>query len=258
MLSACLVTSAAGRTQPVPTIAIASRYSHAEFGLRVLWIGKVIGRLDALRGTIHVYPDGKARVDVTVDSRVLRMRQRDYENFARSTEFFDSARYPSIDFRSQPFPLDRLAEGGSVQGALTLRGITRDVRFQLLPERCPVLARIQAQVASVASQEAPASSASMALASPSPAGMTVQRTAARSRGDLVSSSRIATCRVLARGFIQRTRFGMTAHRFVIGNRIELGLVLRLEMSDTGNAPAPAGSVATSNPAMASSANPRPR
>ena len=50
--------------------------------------------------------------------------------------------------------------------------------------------------------------------------------------------------MLARGYIQRSAFGMRGHRFIIDNRVELGLVLRLQAGATQSAaPAPASSAA---------------
>lgn len=256
---ACLVllsiASLAPAATAAPVLSIDAARSHAEFGVRVLWIGKVIGRLDALQGAVHVEPGGQVRVDVNVDARVLRMRERDYEDFARGADFFDSARYPSITFRSRPFPLMRLAAGGPVQGELTLRGITHAVRFGLLPQPCPMLARVAEAAASAASAggREPAVVAVQAAPPPLPpeAGP-----ADAGKADTASSG--TACRVLARGYIQRSRFGMNAHRFTIANRIELGLVLRVDLPATLDAPAPTRPAAAAMPALASSTVPRPR
>lgn len=56
-----------------------------------------------------------------------------------SPEFFDARRYPTIHFLSDPIPMARLASGGVLNGRLSLRGVTRTVRFELLPASCTTL-----------------------------------------------------------------------------------------------------------------------
>ncbi|MHB1617524.1 MAG: YceI family protein, partial [Metallibacterium sp.] len=148
----------------IASLHIDPAHSHAEFGVHVLWFGKVVGRLDALHGRVRIDTNGQARVDVVVDARSLRMHNTDYEAFASGPGFFDSARYPAIDFRSVPFPVKQLSAGGPVEGALTLRGITHTVRFDLLPQPCALFAGARAT-----DTPAAASSAAPAVATTAPA-----------------------------------------------------------------------------------------
>ena len=267
-----------------PPLTIDAARSHVEFGVRVLWFGKVVGVLQRLEGTVHALGAGRVRVDVRVDARALRMQNRDYERFASGPGFFDSAQYPDIEFRSAPFALRRIASGGPVSGQVTLRGITHEVEFQMLPQPCADLPALLTAVAPAASASAPAAassvprsavtpgisastpaaaSASVAAAAsvgvpvgvPAPAPATgpavvASATAGAAPAVAASASSVTTqpkapsCRVLARGYIQRSAFGMRGHRFIIDNRVELGLVLRLQAGATQSAaPAPASSAA---------------
>ena len=268
-----------------PPLTIDTARSHVEFGVRVLWFGKVVGVLQRLEGTVHALGAGRVRVDVRVDARALRMQNRDYERLASGPGFFDSAQYPDIEFRSAPFALRRIVTGGPVSGQVTLRGITHEVEFQLLPQPCADLPALLTAVAPVAGASAPAAassvpssavtpgtsastpaaaSASVAAAAsvgvpvsgPAPAPATGPAVAASaatagaapavaaSAGSVTAQPKAPSCRVLARGYIQRSAFGMRRHRFIIADRVELGLVLRLQAGATqSTAPAPASSAA---------------
>ncbi len=270
--------------QAAPRLTIDAARSHVEFGVRVLWFGKVVGVLQRLEGTVHALGAGRVRVDVRVDARALRMQSRDYERLASGPGFFDSAQYPDIEFRSAPFALHRIASGGPVSGQVTLRGITHEVEFQMLPQPCADLPALLTAVAPAAGASAPAAassvpsstvtpgisastpaaaSASVAAAasvgvpvgvpaSASATGSAVAASAtagaapavAASAGSVIAQPKAPSCRVLARGYIQRSAFGMRGHRFIIDNRVELGLVLRLQAGATQSAaPAPASSAA---------------
>ena len=261
-----------------PRLTIDAARSHVEFGVRVLWFGKVVGVLQRLEGTVHALGAGTVRVDMRVDARALRMQSRDYERLASGPGFFDSAQYPDIEFRSAPFALRRIVSGGPVSGQVTLRGITHEVEFQMLPQPCADLPALLTAAAPAASAPAPAAaspvprsavtpgisastpaaaSASVAAAAsvgvPAPApgpAVVASATAGAAPAVAASASSVTTqpkapsCRVLARGYIQRSAFGMRGHRFIIDNRVELGLVLRLQAGATQSAaPAPASSAA---------------
>ncbi|MBU6403768.1 MAG: YceI family protein [Proteobacteria bacterium] len=258
--------------------------SHVEFGVHVLWFGKVIGVLDKLSGRVHALGAGRVQVDLRVDTRALRMQSRDYQRFASGPEFFDSAQYPRIDFRSAPFALATLVSGGTVDGAVTLRGITRNVVFTVLPQPCAALAALQDADAppdsgssmraatsasgAAAATSALAANAAMAVA-PAVSGSIVVPAAATSTAADAAVAAVPrdSCRVLARGNIRRSDFGMRGHRFTVADRIELGLVLWLRRVDAAHdaAPArgasvlsPAAAASVANPAAVSSSTPPPR
>ena len=203
------------------TLRVDGAHSHVEFGVHVLWFGRIVGRLDDLQGTLDLdRRQGVATVDVHVAAAAVQMDDRSYTDWARGPDFFDAARHPQIHFVSQPFPLDRLQQGGALVGTLTLRGISRPVRFELLARPCRVAALDPAHAATAAAAAATSASTPTATASTTipPAAASAATTAAPA----------ALCRALARGSIERTRFDMTAHRFTVANRVELGLVLSVQ------------------------------
>ena len=235
--AALLAAVLAARILPLAaeTLPVDPAHSHAEFGVHVLWFGRIVGRLDKLQGTLDLdRRRGLATVDVHVAAAAVRMDDSGYADWARGPDFFDAARHPQIRFVSQPFPLDRLQQGGDLEGTLTLRGISRPVRFKLLPQPCLVTTLDLATVATVRARAgadgAPVTAATSAASVPAgtataaPAQTSWPASAATTAA---SSIPVPLCRALARGSIERRRFGMTAHRFTVADRVELGLVLSL-------------------------------
>lgn len=221
----------AARTLPLAaeTLSVDPAHSHAEFAVHVLWFGTIVGRLDDLQGTLDLdRRHGAATVDVRVAAAGVRMDDSRYADWARGPDFFDAARHPQIRFVSQPFPLDRLQRGGDLEGTLTLRGISQPVHFELLPQPC--LRRVLDRSPTAIPRGSTATAGTVATTASVTPAMTT-RTAAAGSASLPSATAAAPatppCRALARGSIERRRFGMTAHRFTVADRVELGLVLSL-------------------------------
>jgi polyisoprenoid-binding protein YceI len=109
--------------------------SHATFEVKVLYIIGLHGEFGSVRGTLRA-DQVTASVDATIDTNAVHMRNRHYENWAKSAEFFDAEHFPQIHFASEPFPLQRLAGGGEISGTLTIRGIRQPALFTLAPADC--------------------------------------------------------------------------------------------------------------------------
>lgn len=118
-------------------ILLDGKQSHAEFSVKVLWMFDVGGQFGGVHG--HVLVDrvrNEAVVDARIDANAVRMRRGGTEEWVKSTEFFDVARYPEIRFLSAPFPLSRLVDGGDLPGSLSLRGMKGPMVFQVAPSTC--------------------------------------------------------------------------------------------------------------------------
>lgn len=135
-----LAASLAGHAAAAPAsdvILLDGKQSHAEFSVKVLWMFEVGGQFGGVHG--HVLVDrarNEAVVDARIDANAVRMRRGGTEEWVKSSEFFDVARYPEIRFLSAPFPLARLAEGGDLPGSLSLRGMKGPMVFQVQPSSC--------------------------------------------------------------------------------------------------------------------------
>jgi polyisoprenoid-binding protein YceI len=112
--------------------------SSAEFEVKVLWLIGVHGRFGQVQGTISVDREQASVVaDARIDVGTITMRNHSYEEWVKSAEFFDAAKFPQIHFVSEAFPRDRLRSGGELAGTLTIRGVDRHVVLDIEPSDCP-------------------------------------------------------------------------------------------------------------------------
>ena len=120
------------------SLLIDSVASRANFEVRVMLVKRIDGAFGRVEGVIERdRAAGRFNVDVRVAAGSIAMDRRSHADWARSADFFDSARHPWIHFRADGLPEHLLQDGGEVDGQLTLRGITRRVRFRLVASECP-------------------------------------------------------------------------------------------------------------------------
>jgi polyisoprenoid-binding protein YceI len=132
-----LAHTAGAQVPAAQTLNLDSTRSHAAFEVKVLFLIGLHGEFSSVHGALSVdRPGGAARVDALIDTSTVRMHSHRYENWTKSAEFFDAQHFPQIHFVSDPFPLSRFAEGGEIDGVLTIRGATQRVTFELAPAAC--------------------------------------------------------------------------------------------------------------------------
>lgn len=143
-LALLLVLAAFGSAQAAETAqawSIDPARSQVQFGVRKLWFAHVRGTFPALSGTLHridTHIDADlARVDADLAVAGLQMDDADDRARALGPGFFDAARFPSIHFDSDLFPMDELAAGGALRGMLSLHGERHPVTLALQPSDCP-------------------------------------------------------------------------------------------------------------------------
>lgn len=111
---------------------IDSSHSGIQFTVRHLVIAKVRGQFGRWTGTLEV-PDrdfARASVEVVIDASSIDTGVADRDAHLRSADFFDVEHYPEITFTSASVTEtadDRLR----VAGALTIKGVTRDVALDV-------------------------------------------------------------------------------------------------------------------------------
>ena len=118
------------------TLRIDAARTAVDFQIAALWILRRSGRFDGIDGTLEIAAGGESaqiRVRIQVDS--VHMKDPDHVELLLSPAFFDAARYPLIEFESEPFALSD-ASPLALPGRLTLRGISRQVRFNLDLRQC--------------------------------------------------------------------------------------------------------------------------
>ena len=160
-----------------PGLRIDTANSFAGFSVRAAWVKRIDGRFAHIEGVVRPEADEAGLLEVRIASGSVLMGRESHEDWARSADFFDTARHPWIEFRAAGLSKSVLHAGGAIEGVLTLRGISRPVRFELLPAEC-----------------------------------------ARPGID---------CPVQARGEVDRSRFGMTARRVFVSDKVKLSFDIRL-------------------------------
>lgn len=127
---------------PAPrTWQIDPAQSQVQFSVRKFWILHAHGTFPRLRGSLRRLDTASgapvARVDATLAVADLEMDSQQDRAGVLGPEFFDAARFPLIEFRSDAFPIGELSRGGTLAGTLTLHGESRPVSLTLLPSDCP-------------------------------------------------------------------------------------------------------------------------
>jgi polyisoprenoid-binding protein YceI len=115
--------------------------SQVQFSVRKFWFAHARGTFPALSGTLqridtHIGAD-LARVDADLAVAGLQMDDAGDRARALGDGFFDAARFPSIHFDSDPFPMDGLVAGGTLHGMLDLHGERHPVTLVLQSSDCP-------------------------------------------------------------------------------------------------------------------------
>ena len=110
---------------------IDTTHSSIGFSVRHMVFAKVKGRFTSWKGTLELDPTDatKASVEVTVDAASVDTGTPDRDNHLRSADFFDAARFPEVTFRSTG--VERAGAALRLTGALTIRGVTRDVVLEV-------------------------------------------------------------------------------------------------------------------------------
>ncbi|HEX2570023.1 MAG TPA: YceI family protein [Polyangia bacterium] len=110
---------------------IDSSHSRAQFAVRHLMISNVRGDLGKVTGTINwdAKNPAAAAVNATVDVAGVNTQDPKRDEHLRSPDFFDTAKYPTITFKSK-----RVEKAGGklkLVGDLTLHGVTKEVALDV-------------------------------------------------------------------------------------------------------------------------------
>jgi polyisoprenoid-binding protein YceI len=105
-------------------------HSEIHFKVRHLVISTVTGSFSKFEGSVEASSDdfSDAEIEFSADVNSINTNQADRDTHLKSPEFFDTAKYPYLTFKSTAFKSvgDNQFE---MTGDLTIRGITRQVTF---------------------------------------------------------------------------------------------------------------------------------
>jgi polyisoprenoid-binding protein YceI len=123
----CLVPAAMSAAE----YKIDASHSSAQFSVRHLMVSNVKGEFAKVTGSANWDPNNLAASSVTavIDASSVNTREPKRDEHLKSPDFFDVAKFPSLQFTSKKF----YREGGAVKiaGDLTIHGVKRPVVLNL-------------------------------------------------------------------------------------------------------------------------------
>jgi polyisoprenoid-binding protein YceI len=106
-------------------------HSTAQFTVRHMGISNVTGNFTKVTGTVQLNDKDitQSQVTATIDVNSVDTRVQMRDNDLRSPNFFDAAKYPTIEFKSKKI----VNNSGKLQliGDLTIHGTTREVTLDM-------------------------------------------------------------------------------------------------------------------------------
>jgi polyisoprenoid-binding protein YceI len=119
---------------PVPTTTttwnIDPAHTVAEFKVKHMMIANVKGHFSKVSGVLVRDESGPAndRAEATIDAASIQTRDDQRDAHLKSADFFHVEKFPTLHFKSTG--INGVGAGElSVEGDLTIRGVTRKVRF---------------------------------------------------------------------------------------------------------------------------------
>ncbi|HEY2397562.1 MAG TPA: YceI family protein [Solirubrobacteraceae bacterium] len=108
------------------TWSIDKIHSHVGFAVKHMVVATFRGRFDDYDGGLSVGENGEPRLEGTVEVDSIVVKDENLAGHLKAPDFFDTAQYPQIRFRSTAV---RVHEGGEleVDGELTIKDRTHSV-----------------------------------------------------------------------------------------------------------------------------------
>jgi polyisoprenoid-binding protein YceI len=105
-------------------------HSAAEFKVRHMMIANVKGNFSKISGALFLDESDLAnsRVEASIDAASIETRESQRDAHLKSADFLDVEKFPALRFKSTSISIVKDGEL-SVEGNLTIRGVTRKVRF---------------------------------------------------------------------------------------------------------------------------------
>jgi polyisoprenoid-binding protein YceI len=109
------------------TYTIDSSHSSVQFSVRHLMISNVRGEFSKMTGTVVYDPANlsASSVEAVIDANTISTREAKRDAHLKGSDFFDTAEYPTITFKSTQFR--RVNGAVQIAGDLTMHGVTKPV-----------------------------------------------------------------------------------------------------------------------------------
>lgn len=119
------------------TIGFDATHTRFGFELRTRWGQRVQGWFPSHDGALLKLSDGRNQVRIRLETGSVEIEDSErWAEIARGERFFDSARYPLIEFVSEPHLPALAHDGGRLRGKLTMHGVSRIETFIVAPATC--------------------------------------------------------------------------------------------------------------------------
>ena len=118
--------------QVTATWNIDPAHSVAEFKVKHMMISNVKGQFAKVSGTLTLDESEltNSRIDALIEAASIETRDAQRDAHLKSPDFFDVEKFPTLAFKSSRISFVRDGEL-AVDGDLTIRGLTREVTFQV-------------------------------------------------------------------------------------------------------------------------------
>ena len=125
------VTAAQPQTSTT-TWNIDSAHTTAEFKVKHMMIANVKGHFSKVSGALTLDESNlsNSRVEATIEAGSIETREPQRNAHLKSADFFDVEKFPTLEFKSSKISIVRDGEL-SVEGDLTIHGVTRKVNFDV-------------------------------------------------------------------------------------------------------------------------------
>ena len=126
------MTTLAATQTATTTWSIDPAHSVAEFKVKHMMISNVKGQFAKVTGKLTLDESSleKSHVETSVDASSIETRDPQRDAHLNSADFFDVEKFPTLSFKSGKIKVVRNGEL-SVEGDLTIRGVTRKVVFDV-------------------------------------------------------------------------------------------------------------------------------
>ncbi|OJT27557.1 protein yceI precursor [Archangium sp. Cb G35] len=106
---------------------IDSAHSAANFSVKHMMVSNVRGAFSKVTGTANIDEKDitKSTVEAVIDATTINTNEPKRDEHLRSADFFDTAKYPTITFKSTK--VEKAGQGLKVTGDLTMHGVTKPV-----------------------------------------------------------------------------------------------------------------------------------
>jgi polyisoprenoid-binding protein YceI len=119
------------------TFSVDTNHTHATFAFQHLGFSTFHGKVPAKGGTVVIDRAAKTgRVDVEFDPNAIATGVPKFDDHLRSPDFFEVEKHPTATFKSSKMTFDEQGAPKTVEGELTIKGISKPVTLEVTNFHC--------------------------------------------------------------------------------------------------------------------------